>query len=151
MSTHQELLLRTLVSKNIQPSHQRIKILEILANTKNHPNVNMIYDELSREMPTISKTTIYNTLNAFIEKGLISSLTITPEELRYDYDIRPHHHLLCRQCGAIIDIDVQCTYAEKREINGHKIEEIQGYFKGICRNCLGTTESKEVKTQHKEA
>lgn len=131
-----ENLIKILQSKNIQPSHQRIKILEILVKNKDHVNVNMIYDELSKEIPTISKTTVYNTLNTFAEKGLVHCLTITPEEMRYDYETKPHHHLLCKQCGRIIDVNVRCTYAEAMEIEGHRIEEIQGYFKGICKDCL---------------
>jgi len=131
-----EMLIKKLTSKNIQPSHQRIKILEILEGSCDHPNVSTIFDLLCKEMPTISKTTIYNTLNTFVEKGLVSSLTITPEELRYDCITMPHHHLLCKKCGRIIDVEVQCGFAAKQEINGHKIEEVQGYFKGICRDCL---------------
>jgi Fe2+ or Zn2+ uptake regulation protein len=131
-----ETLIKKLTSKNIQPSHQRIKILEILEGNRDHPNVSTIFDLLCKEMPTISKTTVYNTLNTFIEKGLVSSLTITPEELRYDYITIPHHHLLCKRCGRIIDVEVQCGFAVKQEIDGHKIEEVQGYFKGICRDCL---------------
>jgi len=131
-----ERLIERLNSKHIQPSHQRIKILEILESNYDHPNVNKIYELLCKEMPTISKTTVYNTLNTFVEKGLVSALTITPEELRYDYITTPHHHLLCRICGRIIDVDVQCSFAVKKEIEGHKIEDVQGYFKGICKECL---------------
>ena len=40
------------------------------------------------------------------------------------------------RCGAIIDVDVSCVYQNTKSIDGHKIEEIQGYFKGICINCL---------------
>ncbi len=131
-----EKLIKKLLSKNIQPSHQRIKILEILEENLEHPNASMIFELLCREMPTISKTTVYNTLNTFVEKGLVSSLTIMSEELRYDGITAPHHHFLCNKCGRIIDVDVKCGFAEKLEIYGHKIEEVQGYFKGICKTCL---------------
>jgi len=140
-----EDLIKILQSKNIHPSHQRIKILEILENNEDHMNVNMIYEELLKEIPTISKTTVYNTLNAFAEKGLVHCLTITPEEMRYDYRLKPHHHLLCKQCGRIIDVDVQCPYADVMEIDGHRIEEIQGYFKGTCRECLSHDKAQIIK------
>jgi len=129
-------IIKILQNNNIQPSYQRIKILQLLDKKREHMNVNMIYEELIKEIPTISKTTIYNTLNAFVKKGLIQCLTITPEEMRYDFETTPHHHLLCKKCGTIIDVNVQCTYAESMEIDGHRIEEIQGYFKGICKECL---------------
>ena len=131
-----EKLIKKLTTNSIQPSHQRIKILEILEGNCDHPNVNMIFEVLCKEMPTISKTTVYNTLNTFVEKGLISSLTIIPEELRYDSVTVPHHHFLCNKCGRIIDVEVKCGFAEKREIYGHRIEEVQGYFRGVCKGCL---------------
>lgn len=131
-----DALLHMLVQKNIQPSHQRLKILEKILDAKDHPNVSSLYEKLIREIPTISRTTIYNTLNTFLEKGLITYLTITPEEIRYDSRMDPHHHLICRECGRIIDIDICCQYSRKREYEGHRIEEVHGYFRGICRDCF---------------
>lgn len=138
-----ERLVDILVAKNIHPSHQRLKILDILLNSMEHPSVNYIYERLSKEMPVISKATIYNTLKTFVEKGLVNTLTITPEETRYDYNRMPHHHLLCRVCGRVLDVDVQCIYAEENEIAGHRIEEIHGYFKGICKDCIDKVNGKD--------
>jgi superoxide reductase len=128
-------LLLTLSQKGIQPSFQRLKVLDALLSEHNHPNAAMLYEKLAAEMPTISKTTIYNTLNAFAEKGLVSVLTIRPDEVRYDGETTPHHHLLCRKCGAIIDVHVHCGVAESLEIDGHSVDEVHGYFKGVCRDC----------------
>jgi Fe2+ or Zn2+ uptake regulation protein len=131
-----ERIKELLKGKDIQPSFQRMKILEILLGRKDHPNAAMIHGEVLKVIPTISKTTVYNTLGALEEKGLITSLSITGEETRYDCHIQPHHHLLCRLCGAILDIDICCKYAQASELEGHKIEEVHGYFKGVCSNCL---------------
>nr|MBP9561759.1 transcriptional repressor [Syntrophorhabdaceae bacterium] len=114
-----ETILEKLQQNNIQPSFQRIKILEILDRKREHMNVNLIYEELIKEIPTISKTTIYNALKTFVEKGIVQCLTITPEEVRYDLETTPHHHLLCKRCGRIIDVNVCCIYTETMEINGH--------------------------------
>ena len=129
-------ILEKLQTNNIQPSFQRIKMLELLDKKRAHMNVNEIYDELIKEIPTISKTTIYNSLKAFVEKGIVQCLTITPYEMRYDIDTTPHFHLLCKKCGRVFDVDIRCVYNEQREIDGHIIEEIHGYFKGICKECL---------------
>lgn len=131
-----ETIIEKLQKNNIQPSFQRIKILELLNRKKEHMNVNMIYEELVKIIPTISKTTIYNNLKTFTEKGIVQCLVITPEEMRYDIETTPHHHFLCNRCGKIYDVNVSCEYLEKKEIEGHAIEEIHGYFKGICWNCL---------------
>lgn len=142
-----DTILEKLQTKNIQPSFQRIKILELLDKKRQHLNVNEIYEELVREIPTISKTTIYNNLKTFIDKGLIQCLTITPEETRYDFNTTPHHHLLCKRCGRIFDVNVHCSYSEIMEIDGHIIEEIHGYFKGICRECISLRDTDNNKKE----
>ncbi|KPL01197.1 MAG: hypothetical protein AMJ91_01195 [candidate division Zixibacteria bacterium SM23_73_3] len=112
------------------------KGLGYLEEHENHPTVEMIYEDLVKEIPTISKTTIYNTLNALLETGIIHAITITGTETRYDSEDFPHHHLLCKSCGKIIDIDIKCPYVNQNEIDGHRIDERHGYFKGDCRECL---------------
>ena len=62
-----------LKSKSIRPSLQRIRILEYLIKNRNHPTVEMIYNELLCEMPTLSKTTIYNTLKLFVEGSKLTT------------------------------------------------------------------------------
>ena len=125
--------------KAIKPTYQRLKVLDYMAkNIGNHPTAEMIYAELIKEIPTISMTTVYNTLSAFLEKDLINGVTITGTEVRYDLNVESHHHFLCKKCNKIIDVDVPCQFAEKQGklIDGHRIEEIHGYFKGTCKNCL---------------
>jgi Fe2+ or Zn2+ uptake regulation protein len=123
----------------IKPTYQRLKILDYMSkNLRNHPTVEMIYEELSKEIPTISMTTVYNTLSIFIEKGLVCGVTITGTEVRYDINTESHHHFLCNKCGDIIDVDVSCSLSGKKGelVDGHKIEEVHGYFKGTCRSCI---------------
>lgn len=134
-----ERLKNILQERGLKSTYQRLKILEYIDEHRDsHPTVEMIYKELFRRLPIISMTTIYNTLNAFLEKGLVSAITITGTEIRYDINTNPHHHFLCRECGRIIDIDIECPFARGKEkaICGHRIEEVHGYFKGICKDCL---------------
>ena len=136
MNTKANQYKELLESKGVKPTYQRLRILEFLEEHENHPTVEMIYQELIKEIPTISRTTIYNTLNAFLEKEIIHSITITGTETRYDVKECPHHHLLCKSCGRIFDVEVQCPYEGKTEISGHRIDEKHGYFKGVCKDCL---------------
>jgi len=138
MITNMEELKALLKEKGIKPTYQRLKILEYFSNNlNNHPTVEMVYEKLLKEIPTLSLTTVYNTLNNFLEKRLVFGVTITGTEVRYDFNTDYHHHFLCKKCGQIIDIDLKCAYAEgeKRIISGHRIEEVHGYFKGICKDC----------------
>ena len=52
-----------------------------------------------------------------------------------------HHHFLCKKCKCIIDIDLECPNLKKILKEGHKVEEVHGYFKGLCKNCLEKTDA----------
>ncbi len=120
----------------IKPSFHRFKILEYLINNKTHPTADDIYTVLSKEIPTLSKTTVYNTLNYFVSKGIVSEVVIEENEVRYDIDISPHIHFKCKKCGEIYDIFKKCEILTYKKIDEHKIEEYHIYLKGICRKCL---------------
>ncbi len=125
-----------LKDNGIQPSVQRIKIFEYLVKYKSHPTVDEIYSNLFRKIPTLSKTTVYNTLNLFIKKGIIISLTIEDNELRYDIKGEPHAHFKCIKCGKLIDVEPNCNLFKKKNVCGNRIIEYHIYFKGICKECL---------------
>lgn len=125
-----------LQAKGLKPTFQRLRILKYLQEHCDHPTVEMMHEDLVGDIPTISKTTIYNTLNALAQKGIIRAITITGTETRYDFVDFRHHHFLCRKCGKVIDVDIKCPYLQKRDIKGHQVEELHGYLKGICKECL---------------
>jgi Fe2+ or Zn2+ uptake regulation protein len=143
--TNMEKLKKIIESKGLRPTFQRLTILEYLdLHVRQHPTAEMIYEALIKKIPTISVTTVYNTLGAFLEKGIIAAETITGTEIRYDFAPRPHQHFLCLKCGRIYDIDIKCPFGNdsKDAIDGHKIYEIHGYFKGVCRVCRDKEKNK---------
>ena len=133
-----EKLKELIEAKGIKPTYQRLKILEYLyKHTGEHPTVEMIYEALGNQIPAISMATIYTSLNALLEKGLVCAMTITGTEIRYDVDVSSHHHLLCKKCGKIVDIDVKCplTINNNLPIEGNFVDEVHCYLKGICKQC----------------
>ena len=129
-------LKKTLIEKEISPSIQRIKVYEYLLSHRNHPSVDMIYEDIKDEIPTLSKTTVYNILKLFIEKNLVKAITIEGNELRFDAYIKPHIHFKCEKCGNIYDFEMEDEIYNKKEIDGNKILECNIYLSGICKNCL---------------
>lgn len=126
-----------LKAKGLKPTYQRLMIMEYMDKHRTeHLTAERIYGDLSKKMPMLSMATVYNTLNSFLKTGVVSAITITGTEIRYGYITEPHHHFLCRICRRIIDLDVRCPVADRKEVSGHRIEEIHGYFKGICKDCL---------------
>ncbi len=128
-----------LKNAGLKPTFQRIKVLEHIDKLRySHPTAEMIYNSLHKELPIISLTTVYNAIHTFHKKGILNALTITGEEIRYDPNTDSHHHFLCSKCGRIIDINITCPLAndKKNIIMGNRIDEVHGYFKGVCKTCL---------------
>jgi len=124
-----------LKTHGIKPSYQRIKIFEYLLKHHNHPTVDMIYRELVPRIPTLSKTTVYNTLNLFIAKEIASIIIIEENETRYDADTSVHGHFKCHKCTKVYDLDVDLSKIEIPMLTEHRVTEHHFYFKGICKNC----------------
>ncbi len=119
----------------IKPSYQRIKIYEFLMNTKEHPTVENIYRNLVTEIPTLSKTTVYNTLNLFVENNIALLITIEENETRYDADTSVHGHFKCEKCGRVADFSLDLGDATVENLAGFQINQKHVYFKGLCDRC----------------
>ncbi len=131
---------KILTEYGINPSYHRMKIYEYLSGTKTHPTADTIYADMITTIPTLSRTTVYNTMKAFSEMGLITTVTIEDNEVRYDADISPHAHFKCYSCGGLHDIDLKHLGIDRalssgKKIQGHLITEQQVYLRGICRDC----------------
>ncbi len=125
-----------LKSHDIKPSFQRMKIFEYLITHRNHPTVEMIYKTLVKEIPTLSKTTVYNTLNLFVDKKIAIVIVIEENETRYDADMEIHGHFKCEECSSVYDIDVEAEKIQIKSLDNFQINEHHLYFKGICDRCL---------------
>ena len=120
----------------IKPSLQRIAIMHYLMENLIHPSVDVIFNALHPTAPTLSKTTVYNTLKLFAEQGAILEINIDDKHVRYDADITQHAHFKCKQCGCVHDLPIRdLKFANKKRINGFRITESQLYYKGYCKNC----------------
>lgn len=127
-----------LIDAGIHPSAQRIAIMEYLLTNFTHPTVDEIYKNLCPKIPTLSKTTVYNTLRLFAEHHAAQMITIDDHRVCYDGKMEPHVHFFCNKCGKIIDLPNEAApqLAEKRNIDGHIVDEMQLYYKGVCNECV---------------
>jgi Fur family transcriptional regulator, peroxide stress response regulator len=130
-----EKYVKTLRNKQIKITPQRLEILQYLDIIRNHPTVDEIYKALKKKNPSLSKTTVYNSVEILKNKKIIQSISIRGSESRYDYRTDMHHHFICKNCKKIIDIDITCPIQHKKYIQGHRVDEIQGYFIGLCKDC----------------
>ena len=84
-----------LKEKGVRPSAQRVAIMKYLMEHKVHPTVDDIYNAILPDMPSLSKTTVYNVLKHLEEKGALQSLLIDEKNIRYDADTSSHMHFKC--------------------------------------------------------
>jgi len=120
----------------ISPSFQRLQIYNYLIDNKNHPVVDTIYQSLIATIPTLSKTTVYNTLKLFVEKGIASMITIKENEVCYDADTTEHGHFICENCHTVYDFRYTVGNIKFVSLDNFKINEQHLYLKGVCKNCL---------------
>ena len=136
MSISMNEIKKYLLKNKIKPSFPRLKVFEYLAAGSNHPTVDDIYKALVEEMPTLSKTTIYNTLDLFIQANITRAITIDGNELRYDVDVTDHGHFKCDRCNTIYEFDINSAALAASELEGFTIREKDVYYRGICPKCL---------------
>lgn len=119
----------------VNPTMQRLAILEYLEGTKAHPTADEIYAAVRKQYPTMARATVYNTLEALSKSGTILRLSVDSAAARYDADTGPHVHFRCRLCGRVIDIDVKESRCLNREVGGHSVESVRTYAFGVCSSC----------------
>jgi Fe2+ or Zn2+ uptake regulation protein len=87
-------------------------------------------------MPTLSKTTLYNTMQLFLEKGLVMLITINENEAHYDADTSPHGHFRCSRCGHIYDTVIDAEALKFEGMEDFEVHDCHIYFWGLCPRCL---------------
>jgi Fur family iron response transcriptional regulator len=93
-----------LEQRGIRPTVQRVKVAEILLTSPRHLTAEQILVALREATGHVSKATVYNTLNLFVEQGLAREIHADPERCVYDSTMAPHHHFQNVDTGEMTDI-----------------------------------------------
>lgn len=142
--TNQEILT-ILTDHGVKPSAQRIAILRQLMENRIHPTVDEIYNALLPTNPTLSRTTVYNTLRLLTNQGIIRCIDGGgPEGSRWDYATDDHAHFVCATCGRISDFEFAAdpsSFTIGRE--GYLVRSADLILKGLCPSCSHSAASAE--------
>ncbi|MBR5784599.1 MAG: transcriptional repressor [Bacteroidales bacterium] len=132
-----------LIDNGIKPSVQRIAIMLYLLEHRSHPTVDEIFNDLHKAIPTLSKTTVYNTLKVFAEKGAILSLTIDEKMVRFDGYKQRHAHFKCISCNEIYDVELDHDVEFPNNETTKDFENIEThvYHRGYCAKCAKKKET----------
>lgn len=112
----------------IQPSAQRVAVAEYVLHTHEHPSAELVFRRVRERFPWISRATVYNTLNLFVEKGLLLRLSLSEDSVVFDSVTETHHHFIDEETGAIHDVPwdrVQvCNIDSLRDYEVHEYQVV---------------------------
>ena len=116
---------------DIQPTPQRIAVVEYVLKSKTHPSADEVLSYARKKCPTVSRATVYNTLNLLVEKGLLGMQTIKEGAVVFDPNIEKHHHFVDNETGNIYDIPWdQLEVKGKEKLKDFEIVEFQVIMRG---------------------
>ena len=144
------LLIETRVrAAGLKLTPQRFAVLDYLLSTPVHPTAEQIHRDLNRRFPRASRATVYNTLIALCDAGLVHEVYMDEAVARYDANIEPHHHFVCRMCSKLEDVPLSAigTLSRCRLQAGYRVENYEVVMRGVCATC-GTRRGKGVKAKH---
>jgi Fur family iron response transcriptional regulator len=113
-------IIQLLQRHDVRPSMQRVAIAECVLHTEAHPSADEVWGEVKRRFPVVSRATVYNTLQLFVQKGLLAQHTIVEGRTVFDPKTEPHHHFIDDDTGAIHDIPWNA-------LRVGRIDELEGY------------------------
>lgn len=118
---------------------QRLLIYQTLLQSKHHPTAQIIFEQIKGEIPSLSQATVYNTLQALVNAGLIQEIGEAGDgAIHYDADLTPHVNLVCTRCHRVDDFFDVPLEAVARQVAGQSGYQIQGarmVYYGLCPEC----------------
>lgn len=138
--------------RGIRLTPQRIEIFRAVASDLKHPDAETVHRIVHARMPTVSLDTVYRTLWMLSDMGLVSTLGIRRERVRFDANPKEHHHFVCVQCGATRDFESAELHALRlpdtvRALGSVLSTHIEA--RGVCENCARKRSRKDSGPVHK--
>jgi Fur family transcriptional regulator, peroxide stress response regulator len=138
-------LLESFRQAGLRLTPQRSAICHLLADNDQHPSAQTIFEHLRPDYPSLSLTTVYNTLEALESLGAIHNLgTDVSGTIRYDAETTAHANLICTSCNRIVDFHsshVQALTDEVNDRSGYNITGARVLYYGLCEECQTHTHS----------
>lgn len=149
MKERSEQLQDALREAGYRMTPQRSAICEALADSDEHPTPYGVYDQVREHFPTVSRATVYNTLNALRDLGEIVEIGLGRAETHYEPNLAPHANLICLQCGRIqdfSDLPIDVLRDKVAAQSGFSVKNTRIDMYGVCRDC----QDREEQAEHHE-
>jgi len=96
--------IKLLEGCSLTPTPQRLAVAKSVMDTHKHLSANAVFRRAKRICPSVSRATVYNTLNLLVEKHVLKAQRLLEETTVFDANTQPHHHFVDEETGEIIDI-----------------------------------------------
>jgi Fe2+ or Zn2+ uptake regulation protein len=113
-------------------------VTQALHRLANHPTAEEVYECIHQEHPSISKATVYRTLNKLVVQGEARKLSMTSGPDRYDHRVFNHAHIQCSKCGRLSDVMIDVgsgSFDKASSLTGYQVNGVNVQFVGICPQC----------------
>lgn len=129
-----------LQSAGINPSAQRVAVAQYVLHTEDHPSADEVWTRVRKRFPHVSRATIYNTLNLFVEKGLLRQFVLTEGRVVFDPNTSDHHHFVDEETGKIHDVPWDAVkVANVSDLEGLEVREYQVVMRGTVTRAKNKT------------
>jgi len=138
-------MLRDLRRAVLKLTPQRIAIVRLFAGDTSHPTAQDLFERLRPSFPSMSFATVYNTLDTLARTGLAGTVRLPGKRgdaARFDPNTTPHHHAVCDECGAVLDIAAGtlaptpgATKKLRRVAPGFSVRTVERIYRGLCSRC----------------
>jgi len=135
-------VLEILAEHEIQPSAHRVAVAQYVLTSHEHPSADRVWARVREKFPMISRATVYNTLNLFVEKKLLRELHLAADSVVFDANTERHHHLIDDDTGQIYDVAWnQVEVRSIKNVGNFEINEYQVVMHGRRKRPKGKEKS----------
>jgi Fe2+ or Zn2+ uptake regulation protein len=136
-----QALIAALRERGQRVTLPRLLVHRHVRRAQRHVTADQVYAELVPQHPSLSQATVYGTLDLLDELGFVRRVSTPRGATTYDSRVDDHHHLICRACGRVEDLDVavdaRAAEDAAREA-GFSVAHAQLTLTGLCRDCART-------------
>ena len=127
---------------DLRVTRPRLAVLEAVQNNP-HADTDAIFLAVRVGLPKVSRQAVYDVLHALTTAGLVRRIQPSGSAARYESRVGDnHHHVVCRSCGAIADVDCAVGEApclvpsnDNNAVDGFVLDEAEVIYWGLCRDC----------------
>jgi Fur family transcriptional regulator, peroxide stress response regulator len=126
--------------RGLRVTAQRLAVYRAVAEDLSHPSAEAVYARVRTALPMLSPATVYRTLESLEREGLLRRVSTTGGVGRFDANLEPHQHLVCRVCGRMMDHftpALAATPLPENAVPGFVIEALDIRLVGRCDRCRG--------------